>query len=99
MSDLFEATIEEQIACIEREIRMREHVYAKRVANGAMTPDQPFPERVRLHTGPIRAHNAAFERLICWYVLQINFDLEQFYCTAAQARARGRRRRCARSAS
>jgi DNA polymerase len=51
------------------------------------TPEQPFPERVREHTGPIRAHNAAFERLICWYVLQLNFDLEQFYCTATQARA------------
>lgn len=50
-------------------------------------PGQPFPERVRQHTGQIRAHNAAFERLIFWYVLQINFDLEQFYCTAAQARA------------
>ena len=51
------------------------------------TPDQPFPERVRSHTGQIRAHNAAFERLIFWYVLQINFRLEQFYCTAAQARS------------
>ncbi len=51
------------------------------------TPDQPFPEAVRQHKGQIRAHNSAFERLIFWYVLQINFDLEQFYCTAAQARA------------
>jgi DNA polymerase len=51
------------------------------------TPDQPFPERVRRHTGMIYAHNAAFERLIFWYVLQINFKLEKFYCTAAQARA------------
>jgi len=51
------------------------------------TPDRPFPERVRNHTGQIRAHNAAFERLIFWYVLQINFRLEQFYCTAAQARS------------
>ena len=51
------------------------------------TPDQPFPDAVRNHKGQIRAHNAAFERLIFWYVLQINFDLEQFYCTAAQARA------------
>lgn len=51
------------------------------------TPDQPFPEAVRQHKGQIRAHNAAFERLIFWYVLQINFDLEQFYCTATQARA------------
>lgn len=51
------------------------------------TPDQPFPEAVRSYTGQIRAHNAAFERLIFWYVLQINFKLEQFYCTATQARA------------
>ena len=50
-------------------------------------PSQPFPERVRNHTGLIYAHNAAFERLIFWYVLQINFKLEQFYCTATQARA------------
>ncbi len=50
-------------------------------------PSQPFPERVRNYTGQIRAHNAAFERLIFWYVLQINFDLTQFYCTATQARA------------
>jgi len=50
-------------------------------------PGQPFPPAVRAHTGQIRAHNAAFERLIFWYVLQIDFALEQFYCTAAQARA------------
>ena len=50
-------------------------------------PSQPFPERVRQHTGLIYAWNAAFERLIFWYVLQINFNLEQFYCTATQARA------------
>lgn len=50
-------------------------------------PGQPFPPAVKNHRGQIRAHNAAFERLIFWYVLQINFDLEQFYCTAAQARA------------
>ena len=50
-------------------------------------PGQPFPDAVRGHTGQIRAHNAAFERLIFWYVLQCNFDLEQFYCTATQARA------------
>ena len=50
-------------------------------------PGQPFPAQVRNHTGQIRAHNAAFERLVFWYVLQINYDLEQFYCTATQARA------------
>ena len=51
------------------------------------TPGQEFPRRVAEFTGQIRAHNAAFERLIFWYVLQINFKLEQFYCTAAQARS------------
>ena len=50
-------------------------------------PGQPFPERVAQHKGLIYAHNAAFERLIFWYVLQIDFALEQFYCTAAQARS------------
>ena len=35
----------------------------------------------------IMAHNAAFERLVLWYVLQVNIPLEQFYCTATQARA------------
>jgi DNA polymerase len=50
-------------------------------------PGEPFPQEVASHTGLIYAHNAAFERLIFWYVLQIDFKLEQFYCTAAQARA------------
>jgi DNA polymerase len=50
-------------------------------------PPQEFPAAVRNHTGLIYAHNAAFERLIFWYVLQVNFKLEQFYCTATQARA------------
>jgi DNA polymerase len=50
-------------------------------------PGAPFPQEVASHTGLIYAHNAAFERLIFWYVLQINFKLEQFVCTAAQARA------------
>ena len=35
----------------------------------------------------IRAWNAAFERLIFWYVLQLDYPLDQFFCTAAQARA------------
>jgi DNA polymerase len=47
---------------------------------------------VAQHRGQIRAHNAAFERLIFWYVLAPDHGfpepaLEQFYCTAAQARA------------
>jgi len=44
---------------------------------------EPFPEI----KGQIRAHNAAFERLIFWHVLNMPIPLEQFYCTAAQARA------------
>ena len=51
------------------------------------TPDQPFPDRIKSFRGKIYAHNATFERLIFWYVLEIEFRLEQFYCTAAQARA------------
>jgi DNA polymerase len=50
-------------------------------------PGQPFPLEVVEHKGLIYAHNAAFERLIFLYVLQIDFKLEQFVCTAAQARA------------
>ena len=55
-------------------------------------PGQPFPERVAQHRGQIRAHNAAFERAIFWFVLCPDHRfpeprLEQFYCTAAQARA------------
>jgi DNA polymerase len=48
------------------------------------TPDQPFPRHILTHQ--IRAHNAAFERLIFWHVLNMPF-LDNFYCTAAQARA------------
>ena len=51
-------------------------------------PDRQLcPARVHQYKGPIYAHNAAFERLIFWYVLGINFELEQFVCTATQARA------------
>jgi DNA polymerase len=51
------------------------------------TPGMPFPQDVKNYTGLIYAHNATFERLIFWYVLQVEFKLEQFVCTAAQARA------------
>jgi hypothetical protein len=33
-------------------------------------PSQPFPEKVKAYKGQIYAHNAAFERLIFWYVFQ-----------------------------
>ena len=35
----------------------------------------------------IRAHNATFERLHITHVLDLDIPLEQYYCTAAQARA------------
>jgi DNA polymerase len=58
-------------------------------------PHQPFPQKIVdfiVSGGQIRAHNAAFERLIMWYVLCPDQKipepkLEQFYCTATQARA------------
>lgn len=58
-------------------------------------PGEPFPHRVAeaVQYGiTIRAHNAAFERLIWTYVLAPDYNLptprlEQFYCTATQARA------------
>jgi DNA polymerase len=59
------------------------------------TPDQPFPLSVRqavLAGERVCAHNAAFERLIWTYVLWSDHNapvpkLEQFYCTATQARS------------
>lgn len=51
------------------------------------TPDQEFPAGVMHYTGQIRAHNAAFERLVLWNIIGSRHKLEQFYCTAAQARA------------
>ena len=52
-------------------------------------PGMPFPD---IGGHQIKAHNAAFERLIFGYVLCPDVGvpeprLEQFYCTAAQARA------------
>jgi DNA polymerase len=52
-------------------------------------PGDIFPA---IGAAQIRAHNAAFERLIFWYVLcpELGISepaLEQFYCTATQARA------------
>jgi len=49
--------------------------------------DGLIPKRIRNHTGMIYAHNAAFERLICRDVLELDYRLVQFYCTAAQAAA------------
>jgi DNA polymerase len=56
---------------------------------------RPFPERVKQHIrdgGQMRFHNAGFDRLIFEYVVCPDFNvptpkLEQWYCTAAQARA------------
>ena len=53
------------------------------------SPGQPFPD---ITGHQIMAHNAAFERLIFWYVICPTLGipeppLERFTCTAAQARA------------
>jgi DNA polymerase bacteriophage-type len=58
-------------------------------------PGQPCPPRVGAHIlagGEIRAHNAAFERLITKYVVSPRYgwpepDLEQYVCSAAEAAA------------
>jgi DNA polymerase bacteriophage-type len=52
-------------------------------------PGKAIPESIYAYKGPIYAHNAAFERLIFWYVLQqIPFTRwSSSYCTATQARA------------
>jgi len=60
-------------------------------------PGEPFPQRMVDHInngGIIQAWNAAFERLITWYVLCPDYGvpepaMEQFRCTAARARAHG----------
>ena len=59
------------------------------------TPGEPFPQAVAdaiANGDTIYSHNAAFERLIWSYVLGPDHGapvprLEQFYCTAAQARS------------
>ena len=58
-------------------------------------PGEPFPERVAEYFksgGLIAAHNAQFDRLITWYVVCPEEDvqeppIERWYCTAAQARS------------
>jgi hypothetical protein len=40
MADLFPISIADQIACVEREIKMREHVYPRWVGQGKMTKDK-----------------------------------------------------------
>ena len=59
------------------------------------TPDLPFPDRVTQHIvagGQLRFHNAGFDRLIFEFVVCPDYGvpqpkLEQWYCTATQARA------------
>ena len=85
-----------QVICMayafdDEDVRMWTPGYSH--VNGALriwVPGQKFPKRIidAVQAGAmIYAHNAAFERLIFWHVLGLHFDLEQFYCTAAQARA------------
>ena len=58
-----------------------------------MPSEEPFPAEVEdfMRAGiprSLHAHNAQFERLITEHVLGIPTDIDQWYCTAAQARAR-----------
>ena len=46
-----------------------------------------LPLRLVNWTGEIRAHNAAFERLVMRHAFGMKWADDQFYCTAAQARA------------
>jgi DNA polymerase len=46
-----------------------------------------LPIELVTYQGQIRAHNAAFERLVLTRRFGLNYTLEQFYCTAAMARA------------
>ena len=56
---------------------------------------EPIPQRIRDHFASgdeIRAHNAAFDRLITWHVVCPKYNvplppLESWYCTASQARS------------
>lgn len=41
--DLFPPTLDEQIACVEREIKLRRRVYPRHVAGGRM--NQPFADK------------------------------------------------------
>lgn len=66
----------------------------KAIADLGHKVHKDFPKRILKHIkhgGMIAAHNAAFERLIFQYVVCPDFDIpeipiEQFYCTATQAR-------------
>lgn len=49
-------------------------------------PGRALPLKMLTHKGQIRAHNAAFERLVLT-AQGFPYKLEQFYCTASQARA------------
>ena len=57
--------------------------------------DEPVPHRLVEYFksgGQIRAHNAAFDRLLTWHVVCQDYNLptpklDRWYCTAAQARA------------
>lgn len=53
--DLFPSTVDEEIACVEREIRLRLRVYPRRVADGKMTQ--------KLADKELAAMNAVLRRL------------------------------------
>jgi DNA polymerase len=69
-----------------------------RIGDGPLrrwTRGQPCPDDIRAHVtagGVIKAHNAAFERLIWWHIMHARHgwpkpELKQFVCTAVTAAA------------
>ena len=48
---------------------------------------EPLPLELVRHKGQVRAHNAAFEWLLLFNVLGLEFKPTQWFCTATQARA------------
>jgi len=42
------ATIDDQIACVERELKYRDHVYGRRLTEGKMTPQLVDREKTRM---------------------------------------------------
>jgi hypothetical protein len=53
MAGLFPVSIEEQIACVKRELAMRHHVYPRRVADKKMT--QALADKETEHMGAVLA--------------------------------------------
>lgn len=56
MSQLLPPTLDELIACAEREVRYREHVYPRRVAKRQMSPEKADRELEMMKAIASRLH-------------------------------------------